>query len=281
VCSSTCSYQSSLVSDCCFAAAAAAASAAGVSCKPFQTLAKLTYLHIGVDVCDSTCSHLSSLVSLEELHISKYAAISSSGLAQIGALQQLTHLRINCASYVIDLNTVPGFGALSGLKHFEVTDSKELNPAVLGALTGLEHLAIVDTAINPRGVSPSAAQGVLTLLSLLAQMQQLTSLNLTDCLNWPQPAQAYSALTASPRLAKLVLRCCHIPRGICDHLYAVREGRVRPQLTQLVVHTNWPGSVTLAAGDVQKMVGCCPGLRQLLDVDFGKQVSTTHTPGMA
>lgn len=53
----------------------------GVSCLPFQTLSKLTYLHIGVDVCDSTCSHLSCLASLQQLHISKYAAISSNRLA--------------------------------------------------------------------------------------------------------------------------------------------------------------------------------------------------------
>lgn len=245
-------------------------SLAGVSCLPFQALPQLTYLHIGVDVCDSTCAHLSSLTALQQLHISKYAAISSAGLAHIGALAQLTCLRINGAPYVIDSVTVPGFSALSGLKHLEVSASKELNPAVLDGLTGLEHLAVVQTAINPRGVSPSAAAGVPTLLALLPRMQQLTHLNLTDCLSWPQPPHTYAALTASPRLVKLVLRSCHFPSGICEHLFGAGEGRLRAQLTHLM-HSSWPVNITLEAGDVQRVVACCPGLRHL-DVDLGKQV---------
>lgn len=248
------------------------ASPAGVSCLPFQALKQLTYLHIGVDICDSTCAHLSSLTALQQLHVSKYAAISSAGLAQIGALAQLTCLRINGAPYVIDPVTVPGFSALSGLKHLEVSASKELNPAVLDGLTGLEHLAVVQTAINPRGVSPSAAAGVPTLLAVLPRMQQLTHLNLSDCLSWPQPLHTYAALTASPRLVKLVLRSCHFPSGICEHLFgAPGEGRLRAQLTHLVIHSSWPVNITLEAGDVQRVVACCPGLRHL-DVDLGKQV---------
>lgn len=246
-------------------------SLAGVSCLPFQALPQLTYLHIGVDVCDSTCAHLSSLTAVQQLHISKYAAISSAGLAQIGALVQLTCLRINGAPYVIDPVTVPGFSALSNLKQLEVSASKELNPAVLDGLTGLEHLAVVQTAINPRGVNSSAAAGVPTLLALLPRMQQLTHLNLTDCLSWPQPPHTYAALTASPRLVKLVLRSCHFPSGICEHMFGAGEGRLRAQLTHLVMHSSWPVNITLEAGDVQRVVACCPGLRHL-DVDLGKQV---------
>jgi hypothetical protein len=244
---------------------------AGVSCLPFQVLPKLTYLHIGVDVCDSTCAHLSSLTALQQLHISKYASISSAGLAQIGALSQLTFLRVNGAPYVIDPVSVPGFSALTGLKHLEVTSSKELNPAVLDGLTALEHLAVIQTPVNPRGVSPSAAAGVPTLLALLPRMQQLTYLNLTDCLSWPQPAHAYAALTASPRLVKLVLRSCHLPSGICEHMFGPGEARLRVQLTHLALHTSWPINVTLEAGDVDRLVACCPGLRHL-DADLGQQV---------
>lgn len=222
-----------------------------------------------MDVCDVSCAHLSCLASLQELHISKYAAISHLGLSQIGALQQLTCLRIHCASYVIDATNTPGFLQLTGLKLLDVTDSKELNPAVLAPMTALQHLAIVNTGINPRGVSPSVAVGVPTLLSLLPAMQQLTCLNLTDCLSWPQPPQAYAALTASPRLARLILKCCHVPGEMAQHMF--QEGRVLQQLTQLVLHSNWPMDTTLEDGDVARLVRSCPALKQL-DVDLSRQV---------
>lgn len=187
-------------------------------------------------------------------------------------MQQLTYLRVNCASYAINLNIIPSFSALSGLKHLEVLDSRELNPNVLAALTGLEHLVVSETALNPRGVSPIHGTGIPTLLSLLPAMQQLKHINLTECLTWLQPVQAYSGLTALPRLAKLVLKFNHYPKGMCEHLFGVAESRVRSHLTHLVLHSNWVENVTLEAGDVHSMVTCCPGLKHL-DVDLGKQMS--------
>lgn len=161
--------------------------------------------------------------------------------------------------------------ALSGLKYLEVLDSRELNPIVLAALTGLEHLVVSETALNPRGVSHIHGTGIPTLLSLLPALQQLTYISLTECLTWPQPVQAYSGLTASPRLAKLVLKFNHYPKSMSEHLFGVAENRVRPHLTHLVLHSNWVENDTLEAGDVHIMVKCCPGLRHL-NVDLGKQV---------
>jgi hypothetical protein len=233
-----------------------------------MNLQQLTYLQLGVDVCDSTCEHLSRLTSLRELHISKYAVVTHQGLSHIESLQQLTQLRIIGASYAIEPGTIPGFSALSGLKHLEVSDSKQLHPAVLAAMTGLQHLAITDTPLHPRGVSPSAAVHAATLLSLLPTMQQLTCLHLTDCLSWPQAPQAYAALTAPPKLARLILRSCQLPPGACQHMFT-RQDQL-PQLTQLVLLAKLPQNVPLEAGDVAKVVGSCPALRQL-DVDLGRQ----------
>jgi hypothetical protein len=158
-------------------------------------------------VCDVSCQHLSCLTSLQEFHISKYAAISHTALSDIGTLQQLTRLQIQCASWHTDLHRILGFADMTGLRHLEVYDSKELNPEILAAMTNLEHLAIVKTGLNPSGVSAQEAMGVPMLLSILPEMQQLTCLHLVNCLNWPQPLQAYAALTASPKLARLILRC--------------------------------------------------------------------------
>lgn len=158
-------------------------------------------------MCDVSCQHLSCLTSLQEFHISKYAAISHMALHDIGSLQQLTRLQIQCASWHMDLHRIPGFAEMTGLRHLEVYDSKEINPEILTAMTNLEHLAIVKTGLNPSGVSAQEAMGVPMLLSILPEMQQLTCLHLVNCLNWPQPPQAYAALTASPRLARLILRC--------------------------------------------------------------------------
>jgi hypothetical protein len=229
---------------------------AGVSGQPFKHFQLLTYLQLGVDVCDSTCQHLSCLTSLRELHISKYAVMSHEGLSHIDSLQQLTQLRINCASYALEPMTIPGFSALSQLKHLEVSDSKELNPAVLRAMTNLQHLAITDTPLHPRSISPSAAVQAAMLLSLLPTMQQLTCLHLTDCLSWPQAPQAYAALTAPPKLARLILRSCQLPSGACQHMFALQNQL--PQLSQLVLLAKLPQNVPLEAGDVAKVVRSCP-----------------------
>lgn len=44
-----------------------------------------------------------------------------------------------------------------------------------------------------------------------------------------------------------------------------------PELTQLVVHTDWPNGNTLEDGDVARVVHSCPALQQL-EVDLSKQV---------
>lgn len=222
----------------------------------------------GVDVCDSTCEHLNCLTALQELHVSKYAAIGNSGLAHLGALQSLTLLRLSSAAYPLSPASTPGLGELRGLKHLEVASSRELNPAVLENMTALQHLGIIDTSLSPRGVSPSAAVGIATLLRLLPSLQQLTSLVLTDCLNWPQAPGDYAALTASPRLARLVLRSSSFPQGAAQHMFS--QHKQLPQLTQFVMLSTWPEHVSLEAGDIARLVRCCPALKHA-EIDLSQQ----------
>lgn len=209
-----------------------------------------------------------TLLSSLCLHLSTPPPSFKTGLDGLGHLQQLTSLSINAASYIISDSSTPGFSKLTALQYLSVRDSKEFNPIVLQNMRALRVLRIVDTAINPRGVPPHLAVGIATLLAVLPNMQQLTHLDLTECLNWPNPPQAYSALTASTKLEALIVRCGHFPDDICRYMFP--EHHVLPHLKQLVLNSNWPHNVALDAGDVARLARSCPAI-QHLDVDFGRQ----------
>lgn len=241
----------------------------GISPILFKCLTKLTHLHIGVDAGDSTCEHLSCLTALQELHISKYVVISAASLAGLEQLKDhLTCLRIHSARYIISPVMTPAFSSITNLQHLEIQDCQQLKPAVLQGMTALRHLSITGTALDACGSNPSTARGIPMLLAILPQLQHLTHLTLMDCLSHPQPAEAYAAVTSSQHLESLILRRCNFPRNICRHMFS--DAVKLPALKQLLLHCNWPESITLEAGDAARLVHCCPSL-QHLDVDLAKQ----------
>jgi hypothetical protein len=89
-------------------------------------------------------------------------------------------------------------------------------------------------------------------------MQQLSHMNLSYALQHSTaPAAAYSALTASSKLAFLGVPCCVLPEGAWQHVFPA--GRRLPQLRELhALH-----APDMSASDAARLAACCPSLESL------------------
>lgn len=127
----------------------------------------------------------------------------------------------------------------------------------LDGKTQLQHLALE--------LHISSVQ-VAQLLSHLQHMQQLTYLSLDRSLKSDDevnpPAAAYSALTASSKLAHLDICGCNVPAGAWQHIFPT--GRQLPHLhTLYLACLRQPSGCEGIPPTGSSLVSCCPNLQAL------------------
>jgi hypothetical protein len=119
---------------------------------------------------------------------------------------------------------------------------------------------------------------VESFLEQLPKLQQLQHLELHDVVDEASAAASYAALTSSSQLTALQLTDCSIPYGAARHMFAA--GRQLQQLQQLEINASYGNhyqyalgterteemqshSLVLGPGDLQRLISCCPRLKQL------------------
>jgi hypothetical protein len=132
--------------------------------------------------------------------------------------------------------------------------------------TGLQDLLMECALVNP-------AEGTDSLLSCMARLQHLTQLKLNFVNNfmWPLAGPAYSALTASSRLARLVIHELNLPAGVWQHVFPATHKLLH--LTHLSPGWKFPACVVAqnvpsawGAADLSSLVNCCPNLCAVVDI---------------
>lgn len=134
---------------------------------------------------------------------------------------------------------------------------RSIDPLLLTPLTKLQHLDLDSTP--PAGGSKGAA----VLLAVLPRLQHLTHLDLCDCLiTAAAPAAAYSALTASHKLAYLDISGAEPPADAWRHLLPAKRPLTALQRLHLagVYEASTEG---LSDKQLQHLVQACPKLENL------------------
>jgi hypothetical protein len=266
-----------------------------------QCCSKLTNLWLACTTVDTrvgaVLDSLSSLVHLQRLHMSHacglidglssatlpnlvnltYLAVdslSTENLLQVGALTNLQVLQSDVRSdSVIGISNVPGLIFPAPLRYFGV--GFRMDPAVLSLdPTGLKSLWYGSLEGGP-------PEG-LSLLSVLARLQQLTRLSLqttrSDRLIMPPAGPAYSALTASTNLSDLYLDGLGFPADVWQYVFP--PAHMLPHLTRIICHDRTsndysvPPSSVWGPADMSRVVSCCPNLRRFAStLQPGRHVS--------
>jgi len=210
----------------------------------FQHLQHLTYLLLRECVAPllttHSLEHISCLVNLQELRIDSKVLVSPS--------------------------TTPGISRLTALTTLSL-ERGQLDPVCLQDCTQLQELVLTAVTIISADGAAGAA-GAAALHNLVGRLQQLQSLQLFDLqYDWRVAAAAYSILTASSQLQKLVLYVRDLPSGVWRHVFP--PDRQLPALQEFVVRFNrWtatgpPPPAALGTDDISCLVSCCPGLRNV------------------
>ena len=158
--------------------------------------------------------------------------------------------------YPPSYHTAPGLSKLSGLESLWLYNCRSIDPLLLAPLTKLQHLDLDST--SPAG----GAKGAAVLLEVLPRLQNLTHLDLSECLcdAVSAPAAAFSALTASSKLEFLDIQYTEPPEGALACLL----GRTLPQLQCLNLNgicSTCPDG--LNERELRQLVKACPHLRSL------------------
>jgi len=202
----------------------------------FQHLQQLTHLdlrdHIASVLTTHSVEHISCLVNLQELCIESKVSLSPS--------------------------TTPGISRLTAL-HTLSLQYGELDPVCLQDCTQLQVLELsVVTIIS--------ADSAAALHSLVGRLQQLQFLKLYDLQHDGHiAAAAYSSLTASSELQKLVLTVEDLPPGAWQQLFPHQL----PELQEVFMQFNYwdpsdsPPTAVPGPDEISWLVTCCPGLRDV------------------
>ena len=210
----------------------------------------------------STLTQLQQLTYLELAHI--YVRGPDKASAPLQPLQALTRLA--------DFRLVGGYttynhlvlaGMLSGSHGLTRLSCAWacIEPDVLAGHTRLQRLQLQHCVLHSD--HPSRVR-VVQLLGHVQELTQLTHLQLQGTLISVEPpaALAYSALTASSRLAVLDISCCVLPVGVWRHIFPA--GRQLQQLRSLhISQVREPFAASAAAPEGSRLVSCCPGLQSL------------------
>jgi len=212
----------------------------------FQHLQQLTYLalrdYMGPLLNTRSLEHISCLVNLQGLLIDSKVLLSPS--------------------------TIPGISRLTALTTLSLEDV-QLDLVCLQDCTQLQELVLTAVTI----ISADGAAGAAALHTLVGRLGQLQSLQLCDLqYDWHIATAAYSSLTASSKLQKLILIVADLPPGVWRHVFP--PDRQLPALQGFALHcTSWiteesPPPAALGTDDISCLISCCPGLR---DVDIHMQ----------
>ena len=269
---------------------------------------KLTCLELRSTMVNTTTPEgavidsLSSLVHLQHLSVTvqpEAAFLEGLSTATLPSLPHLTYLRVEDLS----VENLSQLGALTGLQELCLTaeTDRPVSPTTCpglvlpASLTGLTLMLSVQGSILsvvPTGLQDlfmecdlqGPAEGPDSFLSCIARMQHLTQLKLNSVnpVVWPAAGPAYSALTASSRLARLVIHERNLPAGVWQHVFPSSHKLLH--LTYLSPGWKFPPSLAnylpsaWGAADVSSLVSCCPNLCAIVDILFqhGPHVSELH-----
>ena len=268
---------------------------------------KLTCLELGSTRVDTrtpegaVIASLSSLVHLQHLSVSpdyEVALLEGLSTAALPSLPQLTYLWVENLS----VENLLQLGGLTDLQELCLTVETDMPvspttcPGLVlpASLTGLTLLLSVQGSILslvPTGLQDlfmecdlqGPAEGPDSLLSCIARLQHLTQLklNFVNPVVWPPAGPAYSALTASSRLARLVIHEANFPAGVWQHVFPASHKLMH--LTYLSSGWKFPASLAnlpsaWGAADLSSLVSCCPNLCAIVDILFqhGPHVSELH-----
>ena len=207
-----------------------------------------------VDVPRATLPHLRHLTRI------CVRSLSSNNLAQLGGLTNLQVFTLcniighDDPSLIVGPSSVPGLALPASLTRLRL-----LSPVEAGLLslvpTGLQALHVECDVEDASSWSGS-------FLSGMGQLQHLTQLHIQapDSFIWPPVSPAYSALTASSKLAHLALYGAEPPGSIWQYLFSAT--RKLPHLTTLRTNYGWRSSDfgVWGAEDLSSLVSCCPNL---------------------
>lgn len=198
-----------------------------------SSLPHLTHLYLsGVDVED--VQHVSALTNLRILDFRElYTRTQPAGTP---------------ATLLAPI--APGLPALpSSLQDVMLVGSISITPAVLSGVLSLTQLVLDDMAVQGDGS---------VLLSAVSRLQHLVVLDLQQLRDvvWPPASAEYAALTASPKLRKLLVVHAGLPHGVWVHVFAPE--RVSG-LKFVVVDERFP----LGLEAVSHLVRCCPLVKDL------------------
>jgi len=225
----------------------------------FLQLLQLTYLELRGGLQDASLIHISRLTKLDSLAIDfEGSSTSPAAFPGLGQLQELTFLALTDANIPVDRSTTPGLSKLTGLEMLWLYNCRSVDPSLLAPLVKLQHLDLDNTPPVGR------PRGTAMLLAVLSKLQQLTHLDLCDCLLDPAaaPAAAYAALTASSRLAYLDIQSAELPLADTWQLL-LPPGRPLMQLQRLHLSGVYPAAGGFSAEQLQHIVQSCPALQNL------------------
>mgnify|MGYP001807581367 CR=1 FL=1 len=173
---------------------------------------------------------LPCLSHLTFLHV---GCMSVENLLQLGALSHLQSLSVK-ADVPVGPSSIPGLALPASLTKLKVWSRMETGLLCLPP-SGLQDLMLECAVDGP-------AEGPDSLLSCVARLQQLTSLELRpyedaagaeSSLCWPPVGPAYSALTASSKLAVLDMDNVFMPADAWQCIFPASH--TLPHLTSLLV----------------------------------------------
>jgi len=250
-----------------------------------QHLPHLSYLSLGGELQsaqDVLQGGLSTLTTLQDLELQGWCWVTEAALEALQHLQHLTSLRLLDTDHNVWCGDAPRFTQLTALQQLVLGYEEGpggafgcLNPAILSGLPQLHCMELYNIGFHHPASAPALLfeadddmlpdlELVQQLLSILAGMQQLTQLSLqrVDSLAGAPVLQAYSALTASSALQHLDLSPACLGAGQGPQLWPLIFPPER-QLQQLTALTLSHATPRLTSNDLDRVVQCCPALKNL------------------
>jgi hypothetical protein len=177
-----------------------------------SVLVQLTHLSIGVS--GFSLKHLSCLTNLQELRLPHGASnVQPSDLPAPQRIQQLTHLKLAALEFELSTSPAPDLYNYT-LTHLELKVTTGFDAALQSAVKGAGATAVLGPLAQLqrlhlyRGHRGGALTTIASraVLAHLAQMAQLTHLQLECEFDKDTPPVAFSAITASSKLQYLALQ---------------------------------------------------------------------------